>query len=79
MAALIRQTNSNSGYELVRYNLRNKRASKEKKTVTGKNRSLAQPQTLTQGGHEIASLLNSNEQNFFISTYDEINTDKLGK
>ena len=28
------------------------------KTVNGKNRQLAQPQTLTQGGHEIASLLN---------------------
>ena len=41
-----------------RYNSRNKRASKEKKTVNGKNRPLAQPQTLTQGGHEIASLLN---------------------
>ena len=33
-------------------------ASEEKKTVNGKIRSLAQPQTLTQGGHEIASLLN---------------------
>ena len=64
-----------------RYNSRNKRASKEgeKKTVNGKNRSLAQPQTLTQGGHEIASLLNQNEQNFFIFTYGETNTDKLGK
>ena len=43
-----------------RYNSRNKRASQEKKTVNGKNRQLAQPQpqTLTQGGHEIASLLN---------------------
>ena len=27
------------------------------KGKTGKNRQLAQPQTLTQGGHEIASLL----------------------
>ena len=34
------------------YNSRNKRASQEKKTVNGKNRQLAQPQTLTQGGHE---------------------------
>ena len=33
---------------------------------------------LTQGGHEIASLLNSNEQTFFIATNDEINKDKLG-
>ena len=41
-----------------RYNSRNKRASQEKKTVNGKNRQLAQTQTLTQGGHEIASLLN---------------------
>ena len=43
-----------------RYNSRNKRASQErKKTMNGKNRQLAQPgQTLTQGGHEIASLLN---------------------
>ena len=42
-----------------RYNSRNKRASRErKKNVNGKNRQLAQPQTLTQGGHEIASLLN---------------------
>ena len=42
-----------------RYNSRNKRASQKKKTVNGKNRQLAQPcQTLTQGGHEIASLLN---------------------
>ena len=43
-----------------RYNSRNKRASQEKKTVNGKNRQLAQsqPQTLTQGGHELASLLN---------------------
>ena len=30
----------------------------KKKTVNGKNRQLAQIQTLTQGGHEIASLLN---------------------
>ena len=29
---------------------------KREKTVNGKNRQLAQPQT--QGGHEIASLLN---------------------
>ena len=41
-----------------RYNPRNKTASKEKKTVNGKNRSLAQLKPLTQGGHEIASLLN---------------------
>ena len=41
-----------------RYNSRNKRASQEKKTVNGKNGQLAQPQTITQGGHEIASLLN---------------------
>ncbi len=41
-----------------RYNSRNKRASQEKKTMKGKNRQLAQTQTLTQGGHEIASLLN---------------------
>ena len=44
-----------------RYNSRNKRTSREKTTTTvnGKNRQLAQPgQTLTQGGHEIASLLN---------------------
>ena len=41
-----------------RYNSRNKQASQEKKTVNGKNRQLAHPQTLTQGGHEIASLLN---------------------
>ena len=42
-----------------RCNPRNKRASKErKKTVNVKNRSLGQPQTLTQGGHEIDSLLN---------------------
>ena len=43
-----------------RYNSRNKRASREKTTtVNGKNRQLAQPgQTLTQGGHEIANLLN---------------------
>ena len=41
-----------------RYNSRNKRASQEKKTVNGKNQQLAQPQTLTQGGHELASLLN---------------------
>ena len=34
-------------------------AKREKKTMNGKNRQLAQPgQTLTQGGHEIASLLN---------------------
>ena len=44
-----------------RYNSRSKRTSQEKekkkkKTVNGKNRQLAQPQT--QGGHEIASLLN---------------------
>ena len=31
----------------------------KKKTANDKNRQLAQPgQTLTQGGHEIASLLN---------------------
>ena len=43
-----------------RYNSRNKRASRERKEkVNGKNRQLAQPSpTLTQGGHEIASLLN---------------------
>ena len=42
-----------------RYNSRNKRTSQEKKTtVNGKNRQLAQPQTPTQRGHEIASLLN---------------------
>ena len=41
------------------YNSRNKRTSREKKTVNGKNRQLAQPgQTLTQGGHKIASLVN---------------------
>ena len=33
------------------------KASQEKK-VNGKNRQLAQPQTLTKGGYEIASLLN---------------------
>ena len=53
-------------------------ASQEKKTVNEKKRQLAQPQTLTQGGHEIAGLLNSNEQTFFIATNDEINKDKLG-
>ena len=37
-----------------RYNSRNRR----EKTVNDKNRQLAQTQTLTQGGHEIASLLN---------------------
>ena len=36
-------------------------------------------QTLTQGGHEIASLLNQNEQNLFIFTYDETNKQKLGE
>ena len=41
-----------------RYTSRNKRASQEKKTVNGKNQQLAQTQTLTQGGYEIASLLN---------------------
>ena len=41
-----------------RYDLKNKRANKEKNRVPGKNRSRAQPQTLTQGGHEISSLLN---------------------
>ena len=46
-----------------RCNLRNKRREtkgkpREKKKGNGKNRQLAQPQTLTQGGHEIASLLN---------------------
>ena len=41
-----------------RYNSRNKRASQEKKQTDGKNRQLAQTQTLTQGGHEIASPLN---------------------
>ena len=44
-----------------RYNSRNKRASQEKtnKQWMAKNRQLAQPgQTLTQGGHEIAILLN---------------------
>ena len=33
-------------------------AKRKKQTRNGKNRQLAQPQTLTQGGHEIASLLN---------------------
>ena len=37
------------------------------------------PQTLTQGGHEVASLLNYIEQAFFIVTYDETNKAKLGK
>ena len=46
-----------------RYNSRNQRASKEEKTNkqimnAEKKRQLAQPQTLTQGGHEIACLLN---------------------
>ena len=41
--------------------------------------TIAQPQTLTHGGHEIACLLNKNEQNFLIFTYDETNKDKLGK
>ena len=36
-------------------------------------------QNPTQGGHEIASLLNWNEQTFFIFTYDETNKDKLEK
>ena len=43
-----------------RYNSRNKRASQEKK-LNGRQEPvtwLAQPQTLSQGGHEIASLLN---------------------
>ena len=38
--------------------LETKGQTEKKKTVNGKNRSLAQPQTLTHGGHEIASLLN---------------------
>ena len=53
-------------------------ASKEKKTMNEKKQQLAQPQTLTQGGHEIACLLNWNEQTLFIATNDEINKDKLG-
>ena len=47
----------------------------------GKNsqwQELAQPQTITQGGHEIASI-ELEQQNVFIFTYDETNTDKLGK
>ena len=40
------------------------------KTVTEKKRQLAQPQTQTQGGHEIVCLLNQNEQTFFIATND---------
>ena len=47
--------------------------------MNGKNRQLAQPQTLTQGGHEIASLLNYIEQAFFIVIYDETNKAKLGQ
>ena len=38
--------------------LEKQKGKQREKTVDGKNRSLAQPQTLTQGGHEIASLLN---------------------
>ena len=64
---------------MKRYNSRNKRASQEKKTVNGKNQQLAQTQTLTQGGHEIASLLNKNEDNFLSLHYDETNMAKLGK
>ena len=41
-----------------RYNPRYKKCKQREKTVNGKNRSLARPQTLTQGGHEIASVLN---------------------
>ena len=64
-----------------RYNSRNKRASQERKNSEWQAPvTIAQPQTLTQGGHsEIACLLNKNEQNFFIFTYDETNKDKLGK
>ena len=51
-----------------------------------KKGQLAQPQSLTRGrvggggggGHEIACLLNWNEQTLFIATNDEINKDKLG-
>ena len=40
------------------------------KTLNGKNQQLAEPsQTLTHGGHEIAGLLNKNEQAFFIIIY----------
>ena len=41
-----------------RYNPRYKKCKQREKTVNGKNLSLARPQTLTQGGHEIASVLN---------------------
>ena len=52
---------------------------RETKGQAERQNSEWQAQTLTQGGHEIASLLNWNEQNFFIFTYDETNKDKLGK
>ena len=59
-----------------------KGAEREKQKNKQKNSRWQEPtqsQTITQGGNEIASLLNYNEQNFFIFTYDETNTDKLGK
>ena len=40
------------------YNLRNKNGKQREQTVNGKNWSLTQPQTLTQGGYIIISLLN---------------------
>ena len=59
-----------------RYNPKNKRGRKRKNSQW---QELAQSQTITQGGHEIASLLNWNKQNVFIFMYDKTNTDKLGK
>ena len=38
--------------------LKKQKGKPREKTVNGMNRLLAQPQTLTQGSHEIASLLN---------------------
>ena len=47
------------------------------KTVNGKNRQLAQPQTLTQGGHEIC--WTRTNKPFSSLHYDETNKAKLGK
>ena len=43
---------------IVNEHIEKQKGKPREKTVNGKNRQLAQPQTLTQGGHGIGSLLN---------------------
>ena len=58
MSGLVKHRDYPPHSYIVNEYLKKQKGKRREKTVNGKNQLLAQPQTLTQGGHKIASLLN---------------------